>query len=149
MHFGTAGLCPAWISPSARCSLASMAAMSTIVNSSALPASLAGLFLVTTVITRYISDTSSALVSESGISTLRMMMGTPRGERVFLPRFANDVSWMVYGPGGYRFGDFCKLGLPVTIVALIATLIVLPTGDFDAIPTREREGKRAMWCLRL
>jgi di/tricarboxylate transporter len=33
---------------------------------------------------------------------------------------------MVYGPGGYRFGDFWKLGLIVMAWALIVTVIVIP-----------------------
>jgi di/tricarboxylate transporter len=30
------------------------------------------------------------------------------------------------GPGGYRFKDFIKVGLPLTIVVLIVTMLVLP-----------------------
>jgi di/tricarboxylate transporter len=31
---------------------------------------------------------------------------------------------MVYGPGGYKFMDFPRLGLPLTVlVAILATLI--------------------------
>jgi di/tricarboxylate transporter len=40
--------------------------------------------------------------------------------------FTNGVSLMMYGPGGYRSGDFRKLGLPVTIWALIVTVVVVP-----------------------
>jgi di/tricarboxylate transporter len=32
----------------------------------------------------------------------------------------------VYGPGGYRFMDFVKVGLPLDIVCGIATLAVVP-----------------------
>jgi di/tricarboxylate transporter len=35
-----------------------------------------------------------------------------------------QTNLMVYGPGGYTFMDFPKLGLPLTIlVAILATLI--------------------------
>jgi di/tricarboxylate transporter len=97
---------------------------------------LAGIFLVTMVISQFISNTSSALVmmpigiataSELGVSTLPMMMAVAMGASAsFMTPFANGVSLMVYGPGGYRFGDFWKLGLPVTIWALIVTVVVVP-----------------------
>jgi di/tricarboxylate transporter len=33
---------------------------------------------------------------------------------------------MVHGPGGYRFGDFWRLGLIVMVWALIVTVVVIP-----------------------
>jgi di/tricarboxylate transporter len=30
------------------------------------------------------------------------------------------------GPGGYRFVDYIKVGVPLTIVVFIAVMIVLP-----------------------
>jgi di/tricarboxylate transporter len=33
---------------------------------------------------------------------------------------------MVYGMGGYRFGDFARLGLPVTLASLAAIVIFVP-----------------------
>lgn len=97
---------------------------------------LAGIFLVSAVITQFISNTSSALVmmpiglataSELGVSALPMMLGVAMGASAsFLTPFANGVSLMVYGPGGYRFGDFWKLGLVVTVWALIVTVVVIP-----------------------
>jgi di/tricarboxylate transporter len=33
---------------------------------------------------------------------------------------------MVYGPGGYRFGDYWKLGIPVLLWTLIVTVVVTP-----------------------
>jgi di/tricarboxylate transporter len=97
---------------------------------------LAGLFLVSAVVTQFISNTSSALVmmpiglaiaSELGVSALPMMLGVAMGASAsFLTPFANGVSLMVYGPGGYRFGDFWKLGLIVMAWALIVTVVVIP-----------------------
>jgi di/tricarboxylate transporter len=97
---------------------------------------LAGIFLVTMVISQFISNTSSALVmmpiglataAELGVSPLPLMLGVAMGASAsFMTPFANGVSLTVYGPGGYRFGDFWKLGLPVTIWALIVTVVVVP-----------------------
>ena len=33
---------------------------------------------------------------------------------------------MVYGLGGYRFGDFSRLGAPINLVVLVLALIVIP-----------------------
>jgi len=97
---------------------------------------LAGIFVVSATITQFISNTSSALVmmpiglataSELGVSAIPMMLGVAMGaSSSFLTPFANGVSLMVYGPGGYRFGDFWKIGLVVMIWALIVTLVVVP-----------------------
>lgn len=97
---------------------------------------LAGVFLVSALMSQFISNTSSALVmmpiglaiaSELGVSALPMMLGVAMGASAsFLTPFANGVSLMVYGPGGYRFGDFWKLGLIVMAWALIVTVVVIP-----------------------
>jgi di/tricarboxylate transporter len=97
---------------------------------------LAGVFVVTAIITQFISNTSAALVmmpigaataSELGVNALPMMMGVAMGASAsFLTPFANGVSAMVYGPGAYRFGDFWKIGSIVTIWALIVTVVVVP-----------------------
>jgi di/tricarboxylate transporter len=31
---------------------------------------------------------------------------------------------MVYGPGGYRFGDYARLGAPITIAVLAMILLL-------------------------
>jgi di/tricarboxylate transporter len=33
---------------------------------------------------------------------------------------------MVYGPGGYRFSDYLRFGLPLNLLAATATLVVVP-----------------------
>jgi di/tricarboxylate transporter len=97
---------------------------------------LAGIFVVSAVITQFISNTSAALVmmpigvataSELSVSALPMMMGVAMGASAsFLTPFANGVSAMVYGPGAYRFGDFWRLGSIVMVWALIVTVVVVP-----------------------
>lgn len=97
---------------------------------------LAAIFIVSAIVTQFISNTSSALVmmpiglavaSELGVSALPMMLGVAMGASAsFLTPFANGVNLMVYGPGGYKFGDFWKLGLIVMAWALIVTVVVIP-----------------------
>jgi di/tricarboxylate transporter len=33
---------------------------------------------------------------------------------------------MVMGPGGYRFGDYWRLGLPIMAWFLVVSLVVIP-----------------------
>lgn len=33
---------------------------------------------------------------------------------------------MVYGPGGYRFSDYLRAGIPMTIVSGAVALILIP-----------------------
>ena len=44
--------------------------------------------------------------------------------------FASPISYqtntMVYGPGGYRFGDFLRVGLPLHVLLWIVAMIVIP-----------------------
>jgi di/tricarboxylate transporter len=97
---------------------------------------LVGLFLAATLITQFISNTSTALVTmpiafaaaaDMHVSALPMVMSVAMGASAsFLTPFANGVSLMVYGPGGYKFGDFWRLGLVVLIWTLIVTVIVTP-----------------------
>ena len=97
---------------------------------------LAALFLVSTVLTQFISNTSAALVmipialataTDMHVSALPMIMSVAMGASAsFLTPFANGVSLMVYGPGGYKFGDFWRIGLFVLAWTMIVTVIVTP-----------------------
>jgi di/tricarboxylate transporter len=97
---------------------------------------LVGVFGATALVSQFISNTSSALVMmpigvatahQLGVSPLPLMMGVAMGASAsFLTPFANGVSLMVYGPGGYRFGDFWKLGIVVMAWSLLVTVVVVP-----------------------
>jgi di/tricarboxylate transporter len=44
----------------------------------------------------------------------------------FMTPLAVPTNLMVAGPGGYRFTDFARMGLPLTILAAIVTLLAVP-----------------------
>ena len=44
----------------------------------------------------------------------------------FLTPVAYQTNIMVYGPGGYRFADYTRLGLPLTVIVIAVTIILVP-----------------------
>ena len=37
-----------------------------------------------------------------------------------------QTNLMVYGPGGYKFTDFTRVGLPLQIILLLLALVLIP-----------------------
>jgi di/tricarboxylate transporter len=95
-----------------------------------------GLFLVTGVLGQVISNTATALImipvalaaaAETGVSPRPiLMLMTVACAASFLTPIATPANMMVMGPGGYRFGDYWKLGLPVMGWFLVVSLTVIP-----------------------
>ena len=46
----------------------------------------------------------------------------------FLTPIGYQTNTMVYGPGGYRFGDYLRLGLPLTIASVVLTVLIVARG---------------------
>jgi di/tricarboxylate transporter len=44
----------------------------------------------------------------------------------FLTPIGYQTNTMVYGPGGYRFGDYLRLGLPLTLYVIVAVVLFVP-----------------------
>jgi di/tricarboxylate transporter len=44
----------------------------------------------------------------------------------FATPVASPVNTLVLGPGGYRFNDFLKVGLPLIILSMLVTLLAVP-----------------------
>jgi di/tricarboxylate transporter len=43
----------------------------------------------------------------------------------FASPIGSPTHLLVYGPGGYRFTDFLKIGLPMNVIILIVNLLVV------------------------
>jgi di/tricarboxylate transporter len=96
---------------------------------------LAGLFVLTGILGQLISNTATALIiipiavaaaSDLGVSARPVLMSVNVAAAAsFLTPVATPVNLIVMGPGGYRFGDYWKLGLPLMLwFFVVATLIV-------------------------
>ncbi|NNC23946.1 SLC13 family permease [Salinisphaera sp. USBA-960] len=44
----------------------------------------------------------------------------------FMTPIGYQTNLMVYGPGGYRFGDFTRLGLPLTVLVGTVSVVLIP-----------------------
>ncbi|UQD70641.1 SLC13 family permease [Bradyrhizobium japonicum] len=106
-----------------------------IVGNASPYALLAGLFLFTALIGQLISSTATTLiVIPIAIASAEAVGVSPRTALVtvavaaaasFLTPIAASASLMVQGPGGYRFGDFWRMGLPLLLwFFLVGTFLV-------------------------
>jgi di/tricarboxylate transporter len=62
-----------------------------------------------------------------GISPYPLMMAVAvSASAAFLSPVGHSANVLVMGPGGYRFSDYTKVGIPLTLVVLAVVLLVLP-----------------------
>lgn len=97
---------------------------------------LIGLFLITATFGQLISNTATALIMipiattaahDFGISVRPVMMSlTVAAAAAFLTPIATAANLMVMEPGGYRFGDYWKLGLPMLALFMAAAVFLVP-----------------------
>ncbi len=97
---------------------------------------IAGVFTLTALISQALPNAAVALLmapvaintaSTLGISPYSITMAVAlASSAAFLSPAAHPANSLVMGPGGYRFSDFVKVGPPLTGVALIVVLLVLP-----------------------
>ena len=65
--------------------------------------------------------------TELGISPYALMMGIAMAaSSSFTSPISHPANVLVMGPGGYRFIDYVKVGLPLTLVVLVVLMVVLP-----------------------
>jgi di/tricarboxylate transporter len=44
----------------------------------------------------------------------------------FLTPIGYQTNTMVYGIGGYRFSDYLRLGIPLTLVVIVGVVVLVP-----------------------
>jgi di/tricarboxylate transporter len=97
---------------------------------------LAGVVVATVILTGIVSNNAAALLMfPIAIAAASATAIDPRGFAVavavassvdFLTPIGYQTNTMVYGPGGYRFFDYARLGAPLTITVVAALLLIVP-----------------------
>jgi di/tricarboxylate transporter len=97
---------------------------------------LATLFLITSAFSQVISNTATAVLLapigfqaaiEMGVSPYPFLMAIAvAASTAFATPVASPVNTLVLGPGGYRFGDFFRIGVALQAAVLVASTLVVP-----------------------
>lgn len=97
---------------------------------------LTGLFVLTAILGQLISNTATALIiipiavtaaADLHISARPVLMSVcVAAAASFLTPVATPVNLIVMGPGGYRFGEYWKLGLPMLLWFFIISVFYVP-----------------------
>jgi di/tricarboxylate transporter len=97
---------------------------------------LAGLMIATVILTELVSNAAAAAIMfPIAMVAASSIDHDPRGFAIaiavaasasFLSPIGYQTNTMVYGPGGYRFLDYARLGAPLTAIVIVATVILEP-----------------------
>ena len=97
---------------------------------------LLALFAVVAVITQFMSDSATTAVFAPVALALAQALGRAPEPYVVTVAMASVVAFLtpighhgnllVYGPGRYKFGDFVKVGTPLTILAAVVVVTLAP-----------------------
>ena len=96
-----------------------------------------GVYLAVMVLTELVTNNAAAALLLPVAIAAGETAGIPLKPMCYIVMFAASASFMtpigyqtnlmVYGPGGYRFGDFIRFGAPLQIVLAIVTVLVTYT----------------------
>ncbi|CAN5320138.1 SLC13 family permease [soil metagenome] len=99
-------------------------------------AMLGGLFLATMLLVQAMNGAAVAVLmgpiaigiaKQVGVNPRALVMGVALATSMaFITPLGHPVNIMVMSPGGYKFRDFVKIGLPLSIILFIVVMIVLP-----------------------
>ncbi len=97
---------------------------------------LAGFYVLTNLLTQFMSNAASTmLIAPIAIGAAQQIGSEPyallmtiavAASAGFLTPVAHQSNVLVMGPGGYRFGDYFKSGLPLDLIAFMVTLLIVP-----------------------
>jgi di/tricarboxylate transporter len=97
---------------------------------------LAAFYLMTSILTELISNNAAAIVLTPiavatgvalGVSPLPFVIAVMfAASNAFLTPIGYQTNTFIYGPGGYRFSDFFRVGAPLSVILLTAAVFVIP-----------------------
>jgi len=97
---------------------------------------LGGLFLLATFASQVMPNPAVVVLlapiaintaGEMGISIYPLMMAIAiSSSAAFLSPVGHPANVLVMGPGGYKFGDYFRIGLPLTAIIFLLVMLILP-----------------------
>ena len=94
------------------------------------------IYLITMILTEVSSNTATAIIMAPIVMAVTNQMGIDARPFIFAVCFAASASFvtpvgyqtnlMVYGPGGYKFSDFIKVGMPLSIIFWLLAILFIP-----------------------
>lgn len=97
---------------------------------------LAGFFLLAVMISELMSNSGTvallgpitmSVAAEMGINPMSLLAAITFGSSAaFAMPIGYQTSLMIYGPGGYRFRDFIRMGIPLDLILALLALLLIP-----------------------
>lgn len=94
------------------------------------------IFLLTLILTEVLSNNATAvmmipivvvLAGELGVNSRPFIMGvTVAASTAFALPMGYQTHMMIYGPGGYRFTDFLRVGIPLNLICWVTSCLLIP-----------------------
>ena len=97
---------------------------------------LATIYFITMILTEISSNVATAIIMVPIAIAVSNQLGLEPRPFVFTVAFAASSSFitpigyqtnlMVYGPGGYKFSDYIRVGLPLSLILLVSAVFIIP-----------------------
>jgi di/tricarboxylate transporter len=94
------------------------------------------IYLLTMVLGMFISNTATAILMTPVVLAVAEYLGASpypfaltvalAASTAFMTPVASPVNTLVIGPGGYRFSDFLRIGVPFSVIALLTCVTLVP-----------------------
>lgn len=97
---------------------------------------LGSIFMITAMLGLFISNTATAvLMAPVALAIANDMNASPTpfamivalaASTAFMTPISSPVNTLVVGPGNYKFGDFVKVGVPLSFAVMVVSVILVP-----------------------
>ena len=97
---------------------------------------LAGFFVLAVVVSELMSNSGTvallgpitiSVAAKMGINPMALLAAITFGaSAAFAMPIGYQTSLMIYGPGGYRFKDFIRMGIPLDLILALLALLLIP-----------------------